>query len=130
MRVLEQLWSDESGMIVSAEAVTVGTVAVLGATAGLSTASTALNEELLDVARAIRSLDQSYSVPGRQSGRAWTSGSSYLQQSVEKSLQDLVGPPGDPEEQDPPEQDSDSQKASETEPLETRAGDDLASRSA
>ena len=58
MTFLTQLWNDE----VSAEMVTIGTLGVLGATAGLSLTADAVNEELADVARAIRSSDQSYCV--------------------------------------------------------------------
>ena len=63
MRILSTLWNDEAGVLLSAEAVVVGTVAVVGLTAGLSTVATSVNEELKDVAYAIRSLDQSYSIP-------------------------------------------------------------------
>ena len=76
MKVLRQLWSDECGVLLSAEAVVVGTVAVVGLTTGLSVVATSVNEELKDVAYAIRSLDQSYSIPAQEGCGATTAGSS------------------------------------------------------
>jgi len=89
MRILGKLWTDESGVLLSAEAVVVGTVAVVGLTAGLSAVATAVNEELKDVSFAIRSLDQSYEIPAQEGCGARTAGSSFKQQPVEKSLQEL-----------------------------------------
>lgn len=87
--VLRQLWGDECGAVVSAELVAVGTVAVVGASVGLNSLSNALNEELADLSRAIRSLDQSYSFQGYQSRRARFAGSSYTQRPVAESLQSI-----------------------------------------
>lgn len=89
MNLLKSLWKDESGVVVSAETVLVGTVGVLGAVAGLSQVSHAVDAELKEVSFAIRSLDQSYGYCGHQTCCAWTAGSSFLQPSVEKALADL-----------------------------------------
>jgi len=89
MTLLKKFWSDEAGLVMSAELVVLGTVGVLGATVGLSAASTAINDELVEFSHAIRSLDQSYHVEGHQSCRAWTASSSYRQQDVEISRADL-----------------------------------------
>jgi len=89
MQALKELWQDELGLILSAEAVTVGTLGVLGAVVGLNMASTAVDEELKDFAYAIRSLDQSFGFTGRQSCQAWSAGSSFRQQDVQVSLSDL-----------------------------------------
>lgn len=89
MNLLAKLWQDEAGVILSAEAVVVGTVAVLGVSAGLSTVATSVNRELQDVAFAIRSLDQSYEIPGQQNCCASTAGSSFRQQAVDQSLLQL-----------------------------------------
>lgn len=89
MQALKELWQDELGLILSAEAVTVGTLGVLGAVVGLNMASTAVDEELKDFAYAIRSLDQSFGFTGRQSCKAWSAGSSFRQQDVQVSLSDL-----------------------------------------
>ncbi|QGQ23200.1 hypothetical protein F1728_11180 [Gimesia benthica] len=91
MKLLTNFWRDEAGLVMSAELVMLGTVGVIGATVGLSAASTAINDELVEFSHAIRSLDQSYEVQGHTSCRAWTAGSSYRQQDVEKSLADLCG---------------------------------------
>ncbi|MCA9037668.1 MAG: hypothetical protein KDA91_21190 [Planctomycetaceae bacterium] len=89
MQVFRRLWSDESGVLLSAEAVVVGTVAVVGLTAGLSTVASSVNEELRDVGFAIRSLDQSYTIPAMEGCGACTAGSSFTQEPVEKSLKEL-----------------------------------------
>ena len=89
MKVVNDLWRDEHGLILSAEAVMVGTVGVLGAVVGLSMANTAVDAELKEFAFAIRSLDQSYGYVGHQSCRAWSAGSCYRQQDVQVSLNDL-----------------------------------------
>ncbi len=91
MQLVKDLWQDEHGLILSAEAVTIGTLGVLGAVVGLNMASTAVDEELKEFAFAIRSLDQSYGYVGHQSCRAWSAGSSYRQQDVQVSLNDLCG---------------------------------------
>jgi hypothetical protein len=79
MQLLEQLWKDQSGAILSAEAVTVGTITVVGATVGLKMAAEAVNAEFSDMSQAFRGLDQSYSVEGNKSERAWTASSGYSQ---------------------------------------------------
>ena len=89
MQLVKELWQNESGLILSAEAVTVGTLGVLGAVVGMNMASTAVDEELKDFAYAIRSLDQSFGYAGRQSCKAWSAGSSFRQQDVQVSLNDL-----------------------------------------
>lgn len=88
--IFNDLWKDESGAVVTSELVLLGTVGVLGATVGLNQVSDALNGELQDVASAVRSLDQSYHVPGRSNGcGAWTACSTFRQAPVEQSLQEL-----------------------------------------
>ncbi|HCO22742.1 hypothetical protein Mal35_06320 [Gimesia maris] len=91
MNLLKNFWSDEAGLVMSAELVMLGTVGVLGATVGLSAASTAINDEMVEFSQAIRSLDQSYHIEGHKSCRAWTASSSYRQQDVAASLADLCG---------------------------------------
>lgn len=89
MQSIKKLWQDEAGVVLSAEAVLLGTVGVLGTVVGLSTVSTAVDLELKEFAGAIRSLDQSYGYVGHQSCRAFTAGSYYRQQDVQQSLTDL-----------------------------------------
>ena len=68
----------------------VGTVAVVGLTTGLTVVAKSVNEELQDVAFAIRSLDQSYSIPAIEGCGAKTAGSSFQQEPVKKSLAELT----------------------------------------
>lgn len=91
MQLLKALWRDDSGAVLAAETVLVGSVVVLGAVVGLTTVATAVNEELNEVGYAIRSLDQSYGFVGHSSCRAWTAGSCYIQPRVEDSLRELCG---------------------------------------
>ena len=91
MSLFKRLWNEETAAVVSAEAVMVGSIVVVGATVGLKTASTAVNEELTDVAHAIRSLDQSYHYDGFKTNRAFTASSSFTQRPVADSLRDLCG---------------------------------------
>lgn len=86
MCVFSELWCDEAGVIMSAEAVVLGTVGVVGLTAGLSVAAKAVNSELQDLGFAIRSLDQSYEIRATHGCGAYTAGSSFKQEPVEKSL--------------------------------------------
>jgi hypothetical protein len=89
MRLVKDFLQDETGVILSAEAVMIGTLGVLGTVVGLNAASTAVDQELKEFAGAIRSLDQSYGYIGHQSCRAWTAGSYYRQPPVQQALNDL-----------------------------------------
>ena len=89
MHLFSRLWKDEHGFLLSAEAVVVGTIAVVGLTTGLSVVAKSVNEELQDVAFAIRSLDQSYRIPAQEGCGAMTAGSSFKQEPVERSLDEL-----------------------------------------
>ena len=90
MRLIHELWNDESGLILSAEAVTIGTVGVLGSIVGRHVGSS-INAELKEMAAGIRSLDQSYAYAGQRGCRSWTAGSCYIQQDVRQSLAELSG---------------------------------------
>ncbi len=90
MNLFAKLWRDEAGVLLSAEAVVVGTIAVVGLTTGLTVVAKAVNEELQDVAFAIRSLDQSYSIPAIEGCGARTASSSFTQEPVKKSLAELT----------------------------------------
>ena len=62
--MLNKLFRDESGVIISAELALVLTIAVLAMVVGLSEVAVAVNTELNDVSNAIGALNQSYSVTG------------------------------------------------------------------
>lgn len=91
MQLLQSLWTDEAGLVLSAEAVTVGTVGVLGAVVGLSAANDAVDAELKEFGMAIRSLDQSYAYQGHASCRAWSAGSYFVQKPVQEAVAELCG---------------------------------------
>lgn len=86
MLLLNRLWQDEAGVILSAETVLLGTVGVMAAVVGMGTVTNAVNDELEETAFAIRSLDQSYCIRGHRGCSAWTAGSSYIQPPVHESL--------------------------------------------
>ena len=62
--MLNKLFRDESGVIISAELALVLTIAVLAMVVGLSEVAVAVNTELNDISNAIGALDQSYSYTG------------------------------------------------------------------
>src|SRR5712691_3926458 len=83
------LWNDETGAVVSAELAMVATLGVIGATVGLKTLSKSVNDELTDLAFAIRSLDQSFSVKQRRSAGACVAASCFRQADVKTAHQEL-----------------------------------------
>ena len=89
MKMVQALWQDETGAILSAELVLLGTLGVVGATVGVKMAATAVNDELKDISYAFRSLDQSYCYDGFCSPHARTAGSCYQQEDVAVSLKKL-----------------------------------------
>jgi len=101
MQLMKQLWNDTHGAVYSAEAVLLGSVVLTGASVGLSTVSQSLNEELTDFSAAIRSLDQSYSIPA-QTGvdGATTSGSSFSD-NVTVDIQSVTGQPAEESDDNP-----------------------------
>lgn len=58
--ILNQLYADEAGFIVSAELVLISTIAVLGMLVGLSEVAFNINQELEDVGSAFGRVNQSY----------------------------------------------------------------------
>lgn len=99
MKWLKELWSDESGSILTAEAALLGTMGIVGAGVGVNMASNSLDEEFKDVSRSIRHLDQSYEIRGFQGCRSQTAGSAYRQEDVKKSIERLEDEESDLEKQ-------------------------------
>ncbi len=58
--MLNKLWQDECGAVISAELVLVLTITVIGVIVGLSEVAVAVNTELNDISNAIGALDQSF----------------------------------------------------------------------
>ncbi|MFK7778781.1 MAG: hypothetical protein QM501_11805 [Gimesia sp.] len=79
--MLNQLWNDEAGFVISAELVLVLTIAVLAMIVGLSEVAVAVNTELNDISNAIGSLNQSYAYTGfagtGEKNKSYYSGSKF-----------------------------------------------------
>lgn len=60
MHLLQKLWNDEIGVIISAELILVSTIMVLGLITGMTCLQEAIVGEFKDLAGAFSSLDQSY----------------------------------------------------------------------
>jgi Flp pilus assembly pilin Flp len=78
MKMLNRLWNDEAGFIVSSELVLVATVLVLGMIVGISSVRNAVVQELADVAAAIGKVNQSYSFSAVTGHNSSTAGSQYV----------------------------------------------------
>ena len=70
--MFQQLWSDQSGAIISLEIVLAGTILGVGVITGLSSLRDAAITELADVGGAIAWLDQSYHLHGVKAHSAST----------------------------------------------------------
>jgi len=66
--IVQRLYNDEAGFVISAELVLVLTIAVLAMIVGLSEVAVAVNTELNDVSNAIGALNQTYAYTGFWSG--------------------------------------------------------------
>lgn len=82
MRMLQRLWADEAGFVISAELVLVATIVVIGMIVGLTTIRNQVVQELIDVGQAIGFVSQSYAYGGIAGNYmhncGWTDGSGYL----------------------------------------------------
>ncbi len=72
-----RLMHDDAGFIVSAELVLVATIVVLGMIVGLAELSTAINQELEDVASAFGSINQSFEFSGNSGHKGRAVGSFF-----------------------------------------------------
>jgi Flp pilus assembly pilin Flp len=93
MHSLRSFWKDDAGSIISAELVTIGAVVAVGAVTGLQTVSTAVNDELKDVTKAMRNLNQSYSYRGFRGCNSTTAGSAFVDTSIDVVGDRPVNPP-------------------------------------
>jgi Flp pilus assembly pilin Flp len=60
-RLIQSLWKDQSGFVVSTELMIVATILVVGLIAGVAHVRTQLVQELSDLGTAVSNFDQSYS---------------------------------------------------------------------
>ena len=77
MKLMQRLWNDEAGFVVSAELVLIATVLVIGMLVGLVTIRDQVVQELGDVADAFSEIDQSYSYSGVTGHASSTSGTIF-----------------------------------------------------
>jgi hypothetical protein len=77
-RLMLKLWADDSGALIATEWVFVATILVLSLVVGLQAVKEAVNGELLDLANAISSLNQSYSFGGSSGCCASAAGSFFI----------------------------------------------------
>ena len=74
--IIRNLWNDEAGFIVATELVLVSTILVLSMVVGMTSVSHAVNHELVDIASAYDSVNQSYRYDGlfgpNKSGNYWS----------------------------------------------------------
>ena len=81
--MLQKLWNDEAGVIISAELVFVLTILVIGMVCGLAELQCGVVAELDDISNAIGALNQTYAFTGCSSFKAdgsfksFVAGSSY-----------------------------------------------------
>ena len=74
-RLIQKLFKDEAGFVVSSELILITTIAVLGLVVGLSSVAAGVNHELDDVASAFGSMNQNgrYSKMDKHGGHDITS---------------------------------------------------------
>ena len=78
LKLLNQLYRDDAGFILSAELVLVSTIVVLGCMVGLSEVSHGINEELEDVGSAFGSVNQSFKFSGFSGAKGRIVGSRFF----------------------------------------------------
>jgi hypothetical protein len=79
--VINRLWTEETGAIISAEIMLVATILVLGVIVGLKSVRDSVVTELADVAQAIANVNQSYCYSGVTGHAAQTGGGEYRDQA-------------------------------------------------
>ncbi len=77
MSILNSLWNDDAGFIVSIELILIASIAVIGLIVGLTAVRDAVVAELSDVAGAIQDLNQCYSFNGVEGHSGSTCGSDF-----------------------------------------------------
>ena len=77
MKLVNRLWNEEVGAIVSAEIMLVATILVIGVIVGLKSVRDSVVTELADVAQALANVSQSYSYSATSGHHAFTGGGSF-----------------------------------------------------
>lgn len=77
MNLVNQLLNDEAGFVVSSELVLIGTILVIGMITGLTTLRDGVIQELVDLSRAIGSVQQTYQYNTVTAHTSSTNGSTF-----------------------------------------------------
>jgi len=77
MNLINQLFNDEAGFVVSSELVLIGTILVIGMITGLSSLRDGVVQELTDLSLAIGSVSQTYSYSNATAHTSVTNGSTF-----------------------------------------------------
>ena len=77
MKILNSLWKDEAGFVVSSELVLISTIVVLGLVVGLAEVANGVNEELEDVGSAVGSMNQTLRYSGFCGHKGYIAGSYF-----------------------------------------------------
>ena len=77
MMILNSLWKDEAGFVISAELVLISTIVVLSLVVGLSEVANGVNEELEDVGSAVGSINQTMRYSGFSGHKGSIAGSYF-----------------------------------------------------
>ena len=83
--LMRRLWHDDGGALIATEWVFVATILILGLVVGLTAISRAVEGELVDLANAIGSLNQSFSFGG-SSGCCASAAGSFSSQTTRHNL--------------------------------------------
>ena len=78
MKIMQRLWNEETGAILSAEVMLVASILVIGVVAGLSSLRDSVVTELADVAQALANVNQSYSYSGTSGHHSYTGGGRFI----------------------------------------------------
>lgn len=111
--MLQRVWRDDAGFVVSTELVLIATILVIGMVVGLATVRDSVVQELGDLATAIGNINHSYSFSGVSGCAAGTAGSAFQDEF------DACGHPlgRDPQGQEPYEMSIQKVPINEGEPL-------------
>ena len=77
MKLVNELFNDEAGFVVSSELVLIATILVIGMITGLATLRDGVLQELVDLSRAIGAVEQSYTYNSVTAHTSATNGSRY-----------------------------------------------------
>ena len=78
MKIMQRLWNEETGAILSAEVMLVASILVIGVVAGLASLRDSVVTELADLAQALANVNQSYSYSGVQGHHVFNGGGVFI----------------------------------------------------